>query len=231
LLFTVLWLCTIPDEEEQTLSLPIYDGDLKRATANQLPASEMGTKLGELRVKVTFWRGLGRAHHRLAARDFTVGEIMDVIQAVHDTHDTEVTVGTHGWQGGDDGEHDDSDNDSDDTGRGHGHGHGHGNSHGRFSTDGASTTGGYDERHDTQSSANARRGSTESKRHSGSSFISDIKNYRRNKDQLHRQGRGAMQWKVPRTMAWMKHKTEHAAEKVRDQFHHSERQPGIETEV
>ncbi len=181
----------------------------------------MGKKVGELKVKVTFWRGLSRAHYRLASQDENVSEVLEVLQTLHDTRDTDEMVGNKGWQGGNDGDHDDDSEDSDDGGES--------NTHGRFSHDGAGTHGHHDG--DTETQGGLRRLSTSSKRNSGTSFIDDIKNYRRNKDQLHRQGRGAMQWKIPRTMAWMKHKTEHAAEKVKDKLHHSERVPDVETEV
>jgi len=179
----------------------------------------MGKKLGELRLKVTFWRGLSRAHHRLASQDMNVSEVMETLHTIHDTHDTGDMVALQSWQGGDDNANDSSDDSDDDS---------HHKANGRFSHDGI---GGDSFGPSNEMQGRQRRGSTSSKRHSGSSFIDDIKSYRRNKDQLHRRGRGAMQWKIPRTMAWMKHKTEHAAEKVKDSFHHADRQPDVETEV
>lgn len=40
--FAILWLQNIPDEEEMTLALPIYRGDIKRAEANVLPEDQNG---------------------------------------------------------------------------------------------------------------------------------------------------------------------------------------------
>jgi len=183
----------------------------------------MGKKLGELKLKVTFRRGLSRAHERLASQDQHVNEVMEILHTIHDTLSTGDTTAFENWQSGDDIDNGSSD-DSDDDYYGKHNAHGGG----RFSHDGMA---GGSLGSSSEMQVHQRRGSTASKRHSGSSFIDDIKNYRRNKDQLHRRGRGAMQWKIPRTMAWMKHKTEHAAEKVKDSFSHSEREPDVDTEV
>lgn len=40
--FAILWLQNIPDEEETTLELPVYRGDVKRAEANVLPEDQNG---------------------------------------------------------------------------------------------------------------------------------------------------------------------------------------------
>jgi len=61
--------------------------------------------------------------------------------------------------------------------------------------------------------------------------IDQIKDYKEHKKQLHRQNRGMMQWKGPRTLQWMKHKVDHAEEAIVSKFKHSERDTGIETEV
>lgn len=54
--FSVLWLKDLPDEEEVTLELPIWKGDIKRATANCL--DECGERIGTLKLKVTYWPGM-----------------------------------------------------------------------------------------------------------------------------------------------------------------------------
>lgn len=54
--FSVCWLKDIPDEEEMTLELPIWKGDIKRATANCL--EQCGERIGTLKLKVTYWPGM-----------------------------------------------------------------------------------------------------------------------------------------------------------------------------
>lgn len=60
--FAVLWLKDIPDDEEQELTLSVWKGDYERATASCL--DEPGEKIGDIKLKVTFWAGLGAAHRR-----------------------------------------------------------------------------------------------------------------------------------------------------------------------
>ncbi|KAF2266301.1 hypothetical protein CC78DRAFT_153539 [Lojkania enalia] len=62
--------------------------------------------------------------------------------------------------------------------------------------------------------------------------VDSMKEYKQHSKQLHRRNRGLMQWKAPRTLAWMKHLAEHGENKVEGIFKHSERGgQGIETEV
>lgn len=60
--FAVLWLMELPDEEEQEIELPVWKGDYNRAVASCL--DEPGEKIGTLKLKVTFWGGLGAAHRK-----------------------------------------------------------------------------------------------------------------------------------------------------------------------
>ncbi|MCJ1406633.1 hypothetical protein MMC19_000699 [Ptychographa xylographoides] len=61
--------------------------------------------------------------------------------------------------------------------------------------------------------------------------IDQIKDYKDNRKQLHRQQRGIMQYKGARTLKWMKTKVDHGKDHIANTFHHHERDPGIETEV
>jgi Ca2+-dependent lipid-binding protein len=54
--FCVLWLKDIPDEKEQEIELPIWQGDFKRATACSL--DKCGERQGTLKLKLSFWPGL-----------------------------------------------------------------------------------------------------------------------------------------------------------------------------
>lgn len=54
--FCVLWLKDLPDEEEQDIELPIWKGDVKRATSCCL--DECGERVGTLKLNVNFWAGM-----------------------------------------------------------------------------------------------------------------------------------------------------------------------------
>lgn len=64
-----------------------------------------------------------------------------------------------------------------------------------------------------------------------SDLISSAQDYLDNKAQLHRQHRGVMQWKGPRTLAWVKNKADKAIDRMSGSFEHHGREPDIETEV
>ena len=61
--------------------------------------------------------------------------------------------------------------------------------------------------------------------------LDQFKDYGDHSKQLHRQNRGIMQHKAPRTAAWMKTKLEHGKDRVMDSFKHHDREPDVETEV
>ncbi|KAF2108948.1 hypothetical protein BDV96DRAFT_586265 [Lophiotrema nucula] len=62
--------------------------------------------------------------------------------------------------------------------------------------------------------------------------MEQIREYKSHSKQLHRKNRGMMQWKGPRTLAWMKHLAERGENKVEGLFKHGERGgAGVETEV
>ncbi|OAA37685.1 meiotically up-regulated protein [Metarhizium rileyi] len=62
-------------------------------------------------------------------------------------------------------------------------------------------------------------------------LMDQLRDYKRRDKALHRQHRGLMQWKVPRTARWVKHKIGRVEESVSGFFDHHSKQPGIETEV
>ena len=62
--------------------------------------------------------------------------------------------------------------------------------------------------------------------------LDQVREYKQHSKQLHRRNRGVMQWKAPRTAAWMKHVAQRGQTKVANVFKHGERNgQGIETEV
>jgi hypothetical protein len=200
--FAILWLKDIPDNEEQTVRLTVWKGDLKRAENNVL--SSCGDKLGEIEITLTFWSGLSGYHEKFAKGDKHMGQVMEVIDVSNDQEWSD-------WDDDSDGEHthksgvspddDSSDSDSDSD----------------FVPDFLRK----DKKSDSKLSENGSRG-----------VIDQVKDYKDSAKQLHRKNRGAMQWKGPRTLAWMKHVGDRGKNKVGKLFSHHEREgAGIETEA
>lgn len=80
--FCVLWLKDIPDNEEQTLQLPIWKGNLERAEHNTM--EEYGEKVGSIELTLTFWSGLSGYHGSLAKKSPHLGDVMEVLDTCHD---------------------------------------------------------------------------------------------------------------------------------------------------
>ncbi|KAK2601648.1 hypothetical protein QQS21_004798 [Conoideocrella luteorostrata] len=184
--FCILWLKDIPDEEEETLELPIWKGDYQRASVNCM--DECGEKIGVLKVKVTFWAGMGHAHSQWASRNQHTRDVVEVIDTARDNLDTDRLEKRAGVVD----EEASSDSDSSD-----------------------------DEKEELPD------GSAGNKQN----VIEQVRDYKRRDKALHRQHRGLMQWKIPRTARWVKHKIGKVEESVSGLFDHQNKQPGIETEV
>jgi hypothetical protein len=105
--FAILWLKDIADEDEKTVKLTVWKGDLKRAEANTL--EECGENMGEVEVTLNFWRGLSGYHSRLATKDSNLADVMEVLDCANDNDETE---GSNGIST--DGEDASSSSDSDD---------------------------------------------------------------------------------------------------------------------
>lgn len=189
--FGVLWLKDVPDNEEQTVRLPIWKGDLDRAQNNVLP--EYGEKVGEIELTLTFWSGLSGYHSPLAKKDRHIADVMEVLDTCHDTDEMD-------WDDGNDAAStSSSSSDSDDS----------------------SFVPSILHKSSSSLDSDGKRGT-----------VDQIKDYKKHSKQLHRRNRGVMQWKGPRTLAWMKHIAERGENKVEGLFKHSERGGGgIETEA
>jgi hypothetical protein len=205
--FGILWLKDIPDNEQQTLRLPVWKGDLKRAEDNVLPS--YGDKVGEIEVTLTFWSGLSGYHEKFAKGDKHMGQVMEVLDVANDqewsdwdTSSSSSSSGPHDTSKPpqpDDDDSDSSDSDSD------------------FIPDFLQK----DKKKDSKLSESGSRG-----------VIDQVKDYKDSAKQLHRRNRGVMQWKGPRTLAWMKHVGDRGKHKVEGLFKHHERSgAGIETEA
>jgi hypothetical protein len=196
--FAILWLKDIPDNEEQTVRLTVWKGDLSRAENNVL--DEYGEKAGEIEIKLTLWSGLSGYHQPLAKKDSNIADVLQVLDTANDNDEMD-------WDNGEDSNSNTSDSDSSDS--------------------------------DSESSGSKlvpsilKRGTNDSMDSDGKRGPMDqLKEYKDNRKHLHRKNRGMMQWKGPRTLAWMKHVAQKGENKVEGMFHHSERSgSGIETEA
>ena len=225
--WAVLWLKDIPDEEDMTLQIPVYKGDLHRAKANVLPEAECGEKVGVLNVKLRFVRGLSKWHRGVARHDINVASVMETLASARDAGELE---GVTGEDKVDAVDNDDSSQSENEDERHHRKSHSsshhslwHRTSSMKQQEDGEPST------HDSGGTSDSDEGNTNGDQKGG--LLNDLKSYKRHSDQLHRTHRGIMQWKAPRTLKWMKNKAENAIEDVGHLGRHKERQPGVETEV
>ncbi|KAF1845806.1 uncharacterized protein K460DRAFT_338396 [Cucurbitaria berberidis CBS 394.84] len=207
--FGILWLKDIPDNEEQTLQVPIWKGDLKRAENNMLDS--YGEKVGDIEVTLTFWSGLSGYHDKLAKKDENLRQVMEVLDVCNDQE----------WS---DWDESDSEKPGIDTNK----------SNDDDSSSSASES--EDDDHDSKFLPDFLQ--KDKKRESNLSedgkrgTLDQLKEYKDSAKQLHRKNRGVMQWKGPRTLAWMKHVGDRGKAKVGGLFHHHERSgAGIETEA
>ncbi|RFU77442.1 hypothetical protein TARUN_4789 [Trichoderma arundinaceum] len=183
--FSVCWLKDIPDEEELNLELPIWKGDIKRATSCCL--DQCGERIGTLKLKVTFWPGMGAAHSEWANSSEHIRDVVEVIDAARDNlRDDEMERAA-----GIVDEEISSDSDSSD-----------------------------EDEYIPDGSPEHKQGP-----------LDQVRDYKRRDKALHRQHRGLMQWKIPRTAKWVKHKVDKVEDAVTDKLDHRSKEAGIETEV
>ena len=85
--FAVLWLKDVVDDEETTVQLPMWRGDLKYATANCI--DRCGEQVGTLNVTLRYVHGLSRYHSPHASKDRRMGEILEVLETMDSSEGTE----------------------------------------------------------------------------------------------------------------------------------------------
>ena len=187
--FCILWLKDIPDfnghESEQSgntwlnLKLPIWSTlDLKKgptkdalAEATKSTSESYGEKVGDLEVQLRFLPGLSGYHAKMSGKDENMNDVLEILDCASEAHEVGKDVEGGNYQSGDDTSSD-SDSDSD-----------------------------YDDGHGNEQESEGEKGKTHkvlSKlEHSGKRGpLSDLKEYKQKKSQLHRHNRGMMQWKV-----------------------------------
>ncbi|KAF1971203.1 hypothetical protein BU23DRAFT_510529 [Bimuria novae-zelandiae CBS 107.79] len=193
--FAILWLKDIVDNEEQTIRLAVWKGDLSRAENNVLDS--YGDKVGEIELTITFWSGLSGYHQSLAKKDSNLGNVLEVLDACNDNNEMD-------W---DNDEESDSDSD---------------------------TSSSSDENEDSSFVPSILHPNSNNSLDSDGKrgLMDQVREYKHNKKQLHRRKRGAMQWKGPRTLAYLKHLAERGENKVEGLFKHNDRKSqGVETEA
>lgn len=247
--FAVLWLCDVSDNEEVALSLPVWKGDLKRATTCYLDS--YGDKVGTINVKLKFCRGLSRYHKKLAKHDKHLSDVMEVVETARfQTSSNEqndpgalkgaskkVTDTTGQCQGSSSphAEGDSSTNESEDSSS--------------SSSSSSSDTEAEDtpsrrkrlkqklshphrsHRGSNASSSNFSTGTADEEKDGKRNVWDSYQEYREHSKQINRRHRGVMQYKSARTMWWMKHKVEHLQDRISGVFEHHERGTGIESEA
>lgn len=80
--FCTFWLREIPDEEEHEVTLPIWKGNYQRAIVTS--AEQSGEKIGELKLKLCFWSGLGGAHAKWASKEKNLRDVVEVLECARD---------------------------------------------------------------------------------------------------------------------------------------------------
>ena len=206
--FAVLWLKDIPDEEDRTVTLPVWKSDpdtLKRGQSSC--DDDLGEQMGTIEVPVKYYRGLGAYHHKLSSKSPNLSDVFEVLSTANDNQEVHQAISDA--ESTDSSDSSDS-SDSDDEGPHH-------------AADGVLRK--------LKINGKTSTDNTEDNDHKGGGPIDQIKDYRVHSEQLHRRHRGLMQWKGVRTANYLKTKVQHGKDHLTDHFKHHERDPGIETEI
>ncbi|KAJ7634106.1 hypothetical protein DFH06DRAFT_1055186 [Mycena polygramma] len=96
----------------------------------------------------------------------------------------------------------------------------------------------HDSLYDAESSSDSEEEAKGDKQEPGegqSSLLTEVKDYKKRKDELHRKHRGMMQWSGMRKLAWVGHNVEEAADsvqqKVKGKFKHNQAEQGMDVEA
>lgn len=202
--FAVLWLKDIPDEEDRTVTLPVWKSDADTLKRGQSNCDEnLGENMGTIEMPIKFYRGLGTYHHKLISKSPNLSDVFEVLSTASDNQEVHMAMSDE--ESADSADSSDSDKEAADHATGLLHNL---KINGKSSKDGAADDD-----------------------HKGGGPIDQIKDYKLHREQLHRRHRGLMQWKGARTAKYLKTKVQHGKDHLTDQFKHHERDPGIETEV
>lgn len=177
--FAVLWLKDIPDDEDKTVTLPVWrgDADLKRAESSCI--KDFGEKMGSINVPLKFWHGLSGYHEKLASKSSNIQDVFQVLKTANDNQEARNAM--NGWEEGDSSssssDSDSSDDNDDDDNRVKKE-----LRRQRRKVSAALAKVGRQERGEQD---DGKRGP-----------LDQFRDYKDHSDQLHRRHRGLMQWKV-----------------------------------
>jgi hypothetical protein len=215
--FGVFWLKDIPDEEEKTVTMKIWKGgkdNVKRATTCADYDGNGEEPLGEVQITMKFWRGLSGYHKSYAQKSKTqdMKNVMEALDTVNDEQCDDDNIMS---------EDDSSDPDTDDeTSKKL-------KSHTNQDSSEGSDDGLFDKAKKVASSILGENDSEDGER----GMRGQVRDYKENRKQLHRQHRGIMQWRAARNAHGAFDKVRQKRNQVASIFHHSEKNSGIETEV
>lgn len=91
--FAVLWLKDIPDEEDMTVSIPVWKGHSNLKRAETCCVNDLGEKLGTLDVPLRFLRGLSGYHKPLASNSPNLQVVFEVLAIADDNKEVEIMNG------------------------------------------------------------------------------------------------------------------------------------------
>lgn len=173
--FAVLWLREVQDETEQEVTLPVWKGDYNRAI--DCCVEECGEKIGTMKMKLTFWAGLGGAHSKWASKDPNVRDVVEVLDCARDNMESIQTAKQAGIVDEDDsGSSDEDSSDDENDGRPDGNAH---------AVEGAPVEDGDGEENSNGSGGKSKQ-----------NVLDSVKDYKKHMKSDHRRHRGIMQWKV-----------------------------------
>ncbi|KAI5358583.1 putative C2 domain, synaptotagmin-like mitochondrial-lipid-binding domain, C2 domain superfamily [Septoria linicola] len=215
--FAVLWLRDIADDDEKELTLPIYTGDYDRAISCTL--DKPGEQVGSIKVKITFWSGLGAGHQRWASKDTDLKQVMEVLDTARDNYEAKKNAEHLGITEGDGNNTSDSDSSSDSSDEDD-------ESFNDSPPVKGTTTNGT-----TPTASDTTTSQSNDNDDGHMNLIDKAKEYKKHAKQKHRKQRGLMQYKPARNAQWAKEKLGRVESKVESLFSRHTREPGIETEV
>ncbi|KAM7200717.1 hypothetical protein V8F20_005219 [Naviculisporaceae sp. PSN 640] len=254
----VLWLSSIPDEEDKLVTLKLWRGgkkQLERArSCSEYHGLEEGEEpLGEIEMTVRLWRGLSGYHKKYAgkSKNSDVRGVMEVLDLIND--EKMADDGPHPDELNDDrsvSDEDESwsevDHRSDRSGPKEGRGspeeaekrkmlrkaRADDSSSSSSSDDDSGSESGPIKKLKRKSQSALGGKSGEGSDDDGTRGpLAQIQDYKLHHKTLHRKHRGVMQWKAARTLDWMADRAKHGKGKIGDVFRHSDKDTGIETEV
>ncbi|KAL8826896.1 MAG: hypothetical protein Q9191_003519, partial [Dirinaria sp. TL-2023a] len=112
--FAVLWLKDIPDEEEKTVTLPVWQGHQMLKRAETCCTDNLGDPVGSLEVPLKFFHGLSSYHKRLASDSPSLQDVFEVLETANQNR--EVKAAMDGEDDGSGDSSDSSDSSDDDAG-------------------------------------------------------------------------------------------------------------------